>query len=220
MAGGTALYARISKVKAQNIDTQRIELEKWAKDSGTPDATLYVDELSSRDTRPRKEEVLRLARLGLINRIVVVRLDRWGRSLDELVPELQELSGRGVEFLSLREGLRFDTAAGRLHGHMLAAFANFERDLIQERTLAGLERARRQGKTIGRHPPDCGCGATPKGRQPHTGPTLPVRDERNMVIGWRKPDGTVVGRKGHPNPLPQTEVGSASVSPSALTPAA
>jgi putative DNA-invertase from lambdoid prophage Rac len=193
----TAFYARVSKGEDQNPETQLIELRSWAKSTGT-NATEYVDEISSRDRRPQKEEVLRLARLGLVRRIVVVRLDRWGRSLDELIPELDELSRRGVEFLSLREGLRFDNAAGRLHAHMLAAFANFERDLIRERTLAGLDRARLGGSIGGRHPIGCGCGAKPENGRPHTGPVRPIRDGKE-IVGWRLADGTEVPRRSKTN---------------------
>jgi putative DNA-invertase from lambdoid prophage Rac len=184
------LYARVSKGKDQNPETQLAELRDWAQRTGTS-AEEFVDELSSRDRRPQKEEVLRRVRLGLVDTVVVVRLDRWGRSMDELVTELDEFSKRKVAFVSLREGLRFDDAAGRLFGHMLAAFASFERDLIRERTVAGLSLARSEGKAGGRHPVGCGCGARPIGRPPHDGDVLPIRDpaDGKRVVGWRWPDG-------------------------------
>src|SRR5208282_6870938 len=105
-----------------------------------------------------------------------VRLDRWGRTLSELIPELEELSRAHVEFLSLREGFRYDDAASRLHAHMMAVFAEFERGIIRERTLAGLDRARKQGKIGGRHPVGCGCGARPEGKPAHKGPVTPIRE--------------------------------------------
>jgi putative DNA-invertase from lambdoid prophage Rac len=195
----TVLYARVSKEDDQDVETQLVELRGWAKATRTR-ATEYTDELSSRDRRPRKEEVLRLARLGIVKRIVVVRLDRWGRSLDELIPELRELAESGVEFVSLREGLRFDTAAGRLYANLLSVFADFERDLIRERTVAGLSRARSQGKIGGRHPVGCGCGAEPEGRPKHDGAIVPIRGpDGKEIVGWRRPDGSTVERKSKSN---------------------
>jgi putative DNA-invertase from lambdoid prophage Rac len=193
----TIVYARVSKGEDQDLQTQLLELRAWATQTGTF-VTEYADELSSRDRRPQKEEVLRLARLGLVSRIVVVRLDRWGRTLSELIPELDELSRGHVEFLSLREGFRYDDAASRLHAHMMAVFAEFERGIIRERTLAGLDRARKQGKIGGRHPVGCGCGARPEGRPAHTGPVAPIR-EGNLVVGWRRPvDGEPSGKSNLP----------------------
>jgi len=188
------LYARISKGDDQDVETQLLELRDWARRAGV-EAEEYVDEISSRDRRPRKEELLRLARTGAVDQIVVVRLDRWGRSLGELVLELEELAQRKVALVSLREGLRFDSAVGRMHAQLLAVFAQFERDLIQERTLAGLQRARSQGKVLGRHPRGCGCGARPAGRPPHDGSVVPVR-EGNRVVGWR--DTNLPRRAGGP----------------------
>jgi putative DNA-invertase from lambdoid prophage Rac len=194
----TVVYARVSKEADQDLETQLVELRSWAAATGTS-VKVYSDPLSSRDRRPQKEEVLRLARLGLVSRIVVVRLDRWGRSLDELVPELKELAEAKVEFISLREGLRFDTAAGRLYANLLSVFADFERDLIKERTIAGLDRARKQGKIGGRHPVGCGCGARPEGRPPHDGPVVPIR-EGNEIVGWRGADGRPIERRSKSNP--------------------
>jgi 5-methylcytosine-specific restriction endonuclease McrA len=70
--------------------------------------------------------------------------------MSELVLDIEEFTKRGVQLISLKEGLRFDSAAGQLYAHMLAAFANFERERIRERTLAGLARAKAQGKHLGR----------------------------------------------------------------------
>ena len=200
----TVLYSRVSRGEDQTLETQFFELRAWAKATGT-NASEYSDEVSSRDRRPGKEEVLRLARLGIVTRIVVVRLDRWGRSLDELVPELSELIDKHIEFVSLREGLRFDSAAGRLHAHLLAAFAEFERAIIHERTIAGLLRAKSQGKIGGRHPVGCGCGIHPEGRPAHDGPVRPVRRD-NVIVGWRGPDGREVERAPRANP-PRRTVG-------------
>ena len=183
-----AIYARVSKGEFQNPENQLIPLREWANATGARTYETHVDQLSSRDRRPAKEEVLRKLRVGLLGTVAVVRLDRWGRSLGELATELDEFVRRRWTFVSLKEGFRIDTAIGRMEAHMLGVFAEFERDLISDRTVAGLDRARSQGKLGGRHPVGCGCGARPEGRPPHDGPVKPVRDG-NRLIAWRWPDG-------------------------------
>ncbi len=145
-----ALYARVSKGEEQNPENQLLMLRDWATKKGVQVEGEFVDRASSRDTRPQKEEVLRLARLGMIDAIAFVSLDRWGRNMGELVLEIEEFTMRKVQLVSLKEGLTFDDAAGVLLAHILAAFANFERERIRERTKWGLARARAQGKTLGR----------------------------------------------------------------------
>lgn len=144
------LYARISKAGDQTPENQLIQLRQWATNSGAQIVGEFVDEISSRDTRPAKEEVLRKLRLAEIDGVAFYSLDRWGRTMSELVLEFEEATKRGWQLISLREGLVLDTAAGQLYAHMLAAFANFERERIKERTNAGLARARAQGKRFGR----------------------------------------------------------------------
>ncbi len=142
----------MSKAIEQNPENQLIELRNWAKAAGHEVEGEYVDEISSKDTRPQKELVLKKLRLGELDGVAFVCLDRWGRTMSELVLELEEFSKSGKSLISLKEGLDLSTAAGRLMGNMLAAMANFERDRIRERTLMGLARARAQGKKLGRPP--------------------------------------------------------------------
>jgi DNA invertase Pin-like site-specific DNA recombinase len=127
-----------------------IALREWAKKSGATVEGEYVDEISSKDTRPQKEAVLRKLRLHEIDGVVFWSLDRWGRSMSELVLELEEFSKSGVAIMSVKEGIDLSNAAGRLMANVLACMANFERDRIRERTLLGLARARAQGKKLGR----------------------------------------------------------------------
>ena len=82
--------------------------------------------------------------------VVVWRLDRWGRSLVDLVTTLQELTGLGVGFVSLSEALDLTTPGGRALAGMLAVFAEFERDILRERVRAGIAQARKEGRTHGR----------------------------------------------------------------------
>lgn len=145
-----ALYARVSMALKQNPENQLIELRRWAASAGHEIAGEFVDEISSKDTRPNKELVLRKLRLGEIDGVAFWSLDRWGRSMGELVLELEEFSKAGKSLISMKEGIDLSTAAGRLMANVLAAMANFERDRIRERTMLGLARARAQGKTLGR----------------------------------------------------------------------
>lgn len=144
------LYARVSMALKQNPENQLIELRRWAGASGVKVGGVFVDEISSKDTRPEKEKVLRRMRLGESDGVAFVALDRWGRTMSELVLELEEFSKAGKSLISLKEGLDLSTAAGRLMANVLAAMANFERDRIAERTRLGLARARAQGKRLGR----------------------------------------------------------------------
>lgn len=145
-----ALYARVSKALEQNPENQLLELRRWALASQHTIVGEYVDEISSKDTRPQKEVVLRMLRLNDLDGVAFTTLDRWGRTMSELVLELEEFSRSGKSIISLKEGLDLSTAAGRLMANVLAAMANFERDRIRERTLMGLARARAQGKVLGR----------------------------------------------------------------------
>lgn len=181
-----ALYARVSKALEQNPENQLIELRKWAKASNNEIEGEYVDEISSRDTRPNKELILKKLRLGELDGVAFVALDRWGRNITELVLELDEFSKTNKSLMSLKEGLDLSTAAGRLMANLLAAMANFERDRIRERTMMGLSRAKSQGKISGRHPKNCGCG-----KNGHHGKVKPIRNESQVVIGWRYPNGKI-----------------------------
>jgi len=145
-----ALYARVSKALEQNPENQLLELRRWAKAAGHEVEGEYVDEITSKDTRPQKEAVLKKLRLGEIDGVAFYALDRWGRTMSELVLELEEFSKSEKALISLKDGLDLSSAAGRLMAHVLAAMANFERDRISERTCLGLARARAQGKKLGR----------------------------------------------------------------------
>lgn len=145
-----ALYARVSKALQQNPENQLIELRRWANVANHEVIGEFVDEISSKDTRPAKEEVLKKLRLGECQGVAFIALDRWGRTTSELVLELEEFSKSGISMFSLKEGLDLSTAAGRMFANILAAMANFERDRIRERTLLGLARAKAQGKKLGR----------------------------------------------------------------------
>ena len=104
----------------------------------------------AKDTRPQREELINQAKRRQIDVISVWKLDRWGRSVNDLFHTLNELSGLGVGFISLTEALDLTTATGRAMAGLLAIFAEFEREILRERVKAGIAHARQKGKNHGR----------------------------------------------------------------------
>src|SRR5450755_1891917 len=102
--------------------------------------------------REARERVIDAARRREIDVVLVWRLDRWGRSVTDLLATLQELEHLGVGFVSLTEALDLTTPAGRAMAALLAVFAEFEREILRERVRAGLAHARQNGKRLGRPP--------------------------------------------------------------------
>ncbi len=144
-----ALYCRISISGSQTNENQRIRLVEYAtKHNLTYD--IYEEEESSRKTRPVKQALLERLRNHDYDAVIVYRLDRWARSSTELILGAKELLDKGIGFVSISDNIDFNSAAGKLHFAILSAFAEFERELIRERTLEGLRRAKMQGKHPGR----------------------------------------------------------------------
>ena len=145
-----AIYARVSTLD-QEPENQLAELRQYVTARDWT-AVEYVDRgvSGAKERRPALDRLIRDARRRRFDVLVCWRLDRLGRSLKHLVTLLDELAALGVAFVSLGEGIDCTTPAGRLQLHILAALAEFERARIAERVTAGLARARRQGKTLGR----------------------------------------------------------------------
>jgi putative DNA-invertase from lambdoid prophage Rac len=144
------LYARVSTHDQQTLAMQHRAMREYAARRGWMIA-LHVREVNSGAVRREaREKVLEAARRREIAVVLVWRLDRWGRSVTDLLATLQELEHLGVGFVSLTEALDLTTAAGRAMAAMLAVFAAFEREILQERTRAGLAHARENGKWLGR----------------------------------------------------------------------
>ncbi len=113
--------------------------------------SMQVREVNSGGARREaREKLLEAARRREIDVVLVWRLDRWGRSVADLLATLQELEHLGVGFVSLTEALDLTTPAGRAMAAMLAVFAAFEREVLQERTRAGMAHARENGQRLGR----------------------------------------------------------------------
>lgn len=143
-----ALYCRVSTNKQTN-ENQKIRLLQYATDLSYS-FDLYEEVESSRKTRPVKQELLQKLRQGVYSHIIVYKLDRFARSSRELILEIQELVDKGIGFISVSDNLDFSSSMGRLHFQILAAFAEFERSLISERTKEGIERTKAQGTILGR----------------------------------------------------------------------
>lgn len=137
-------YARVSTT-AQDVQIQTAALRR----AGVEDEHVVVDHVSgTKASRPGLDRLLAQIEKGDV--LTVWKLDRLGRSVSHLVDLVDDLGRRGVELRSLTEGLDTTTPAGRLTFHLMAAMAQFERDLIRERTAAGLEAARANGAELGR----------------------------------------------------------------------
>jgi DNA invertase Pin-like site-specific DNA recombinase len=113
-----------------------------------------VDEIrdvgSGAGERPNRDVLMKAARRRDLDAIVVWRLDRWGRSLADLVVSLKEMHELGVGFVSLTEALDLTTPTGRAMAGLLGVFAEFEREILRERVCAGLAQAKREGRQLGR----------------------------------------------------------------------
>lgn len=135
-------YARIS-TNEQNLSLQMDALEEMGCEK------IFHDQISgSKTQRPGLDEALTYLRDGDV--LLVWRLDRLGRSLKHLIELVNSLEERGVGFQSLQESIDTTTSGGKLVFHIFGALAEFERNLIQERTYAGLAAARARGRTGGR----------------------------------------------------------------------
>lgn len=146
------IYARVS-TGDQHAEVQLAELRAYVARRGLP-AREYIDEGISgrRRSRPAFDAMMAAARRRELDAIVVVRLDRLARSLGHLAELGEELRDLRVDLVSLRESIDTSTASGRAMFGMCAVFAALEVDLLRERTLAGLEAARRRGARLGRPP--------------------------------------------------------------------
>ena len=149
-----ALYARVStKGLGQDPEGQLISLREYAERRGWTIVGVYVDNGYSgakSNTRPALQRLWKDARQRKFDVVAVWKLDRFGRSLRDLVNSLDEFRSLGIEFVSLTEAIDFGSSLGAVMFALIAAMAEFERNLIRERVAMGLERVRRQGKRIGR----------------------------------------------------------------------
>jgi putative DNA-invertase from lambdoid prophage Rac len=145
-----ALYARVSTADQKSLKSQMDEMRNYALGRSWEIISEVKEVGSGGKIRPKREELLQMARRREIDCIIVWKLDRWGRSMTDLVTSLQELREIGVQFVSVRDALDFTTTMGRALAGMLAVFAEFERDILRERVKAGLQAAKAEGRVGGR----------------------------------------------------------------------
>lgn len=158
-----ALYARVSKPprgavteqmkRDQNPEVQLVPMREWSGIQKHKLAAEYVDRQSGKNAlRPQLQKLLRDVAKGLIDvdAVVVWRLDRFGRSAQDLYNLVAELKDHNVSFISLNEGFDLTTPAGKLIFGVMASFAEFERALISDRTKMGLALAKAEGRIPGR----------------------------------------------------------------------
>lgn len=144
-----AIYTRVS-TREQSTERQVRELRKHAKARGWKVACVVQEHVSgAADNRLKRDEILAMARKREIDAILVLTLDRWGRSIKDLVLTMDELKSLGVAFVC--PGLvDMTTPMGRMMAHLVGAMAEFEKELIRERVLSGLANARAKGRVGGR----------------------------------------------------------------------
>ncbi len=147
------VYARVSTVgNGQSPEMQLRELRDYCIRRGWQIAGEYVDAgiSGAKDGRPELNRLMAAAKQREVDAVLVWKLDRFGRSLRHLINSIAEFEALGIAFVSLRDNVDLNTPAGRLQFHIIAAMAEFERGLIQERVRAGLRNAKAKGVRLGR----------------------------------------------------------------------
>lgn len=146
-------YIRVS-TSEQNPEMQVAELRQWCQRNGYPAPIEYVDEgiSGTQASRPGLNALLADVRAGRIQMVITWKLDRLFRSLAHLVQTIQELNALHVRFVAITQGIDTDqnNPMATLLLHLLAAFGQFEREMIRERVTAGVRNAKRKGVQLGR----------------------------------------------------------------------
>jgi DNA invertase Pin-like site-specific DNA recombinase len=148
----TAAYIRVS-TEEQRTDSQEQELKRYSRLRGWKNLSLYVEKISgAKASRPQLERLMQDIRAGTVERLIVHKLDRLGRSLTHLALILDELNRLQVPLIASSQGIDTsnDNPAGRLQLGVLMAVAEFERGIIRERVNAGIAAAKTRGVTFGR----------------------------------------------------------------------
>lgn len=146
-----AIYARVS-TKSQSVDSQLLPLRRYCEARGFQVYREYTDfgVSGSKTSRPQLNELMDDAKKRKFDALLVFKLDRFGRSTKHLITTIEELDRLGIIFISFSENIDLGSNTGRLIFHILSALSQFERDLIRERVMAGLEAAKEKGKILGR----------------------------------------------------------------------
>lgn len=145
-----ALYARVSTHDQQTLPIQVSAMREYAQKRSWQIEMCVEDTASGVKDREKREQIILAAKRREIDVIVVWKLDRWGRSLVDLMNSLEELTALQVGFVSMTEAIDLTTPSGKALAGMLAVFAQFEREMLRERVKAGIAHARANGKPHGR----------------------------------------------------------------------
>lgn len=148
-----ALYARVStKQHGQDPETQLMPLREYAMRRGLEVSDEYVDIgiSGAKERRPQLDRMMADSRRAKFDVVLVARFDRFARSTRHLITALEEFHAVNIDFVSLNESVDTATPMGKMMFTIMSAFAELERNIIRERVQAGVDRARRQGKHLGR----------------------------------------------------------------------
>jgi DNA invertase Pin-like site-specific DNA recombinase len=144
------IYARVS-TREQKVDMQIIDLRQYAEARKLKVVREYIDYASGAKTeRENYKKLFDDARKRKTDVVLVWKFDRFARSTRELINALEEFNNLGVDFISYKENIDTSTPAGKILFTMISAFAEFERAIIRERVIAGMEKAKAKGARIGR----------------------------------------------------------------------
>lgn len=199
MTKRVALYARVSTSKGQTVENQLRELQTVAERSGWTVVAIHLDEgisgTKGRDRRPGFDALLKGVARREYDLIAAWSVDRLGRSLQDLVGFLNEIQAREIGLYLHVQGLDTTSPSGRLLFSLLSVFADYEREMIRERVLSGLERTRAKGTRLGRPPMDAeqveairalliaGTGVREAARRTGAGASTVQRIRASMAIG-------------------------------------
>ena len=147
-----AIYVRVS-TQDQTVENQKIPLIEYCKRMGW-EYEVFEEVMSTRKTRPVQWDLYNRLLRKEYDGLVIYKFDRWARSSKELIDHIERLIGKDIKVYSYTENIDLSSSMGRAMLTILSAFAQLERDIIRERTIAGLARARALGKKIGKRGKD------------------------------------------------------------------
>ena len=147
-----AIYARVS-TDEQTTDNQVLKLEQVAERNGWEVQAIYADTISgAKSKRPELDKLMKSVMRKEVDMVMVWSVDRLGRSLQHLTTLLSDIESKGIDLYLHQQNIDTSTPSGKMLFQLLGVFAEFERSMIRERVMAGLDRARSQGKRLGRPP--------------------------------------------------------------------
>ncbi|MFW6282774.1 MAG: recombinase family protein [Minisyncoccales bacterium] len=143
-----AIYVRVSTAD-QHVENQLLPLKQYAERMGW-EYDVFEEKISTRKTRPVQLDLYNRLLRKEYDGLLIYKFDRWARSLKEMIEHIENMLNKGIKIYSYAENMDLDSSMGRAMFHIIGAFAQLERDIIKERTIQGLNRARAQGKKLGR----------------------------------------------------------------------